>query len=1545
MAVKQLIEQARRVPYKGITRLSAQLMNTLDKDIGLNELIRLDYVKPDQIAAKAGDSAALEKYIRDSKAAFLRDMKANKNNKGWVSRVTKVATEASYGRTSTIPDLEADIRRLEYFRQQGNPLLALKGDISATDKQVTEFGGIELPVPVTSEGGPLFGKGKKYIWASELSTMKGFHDRAKAVAEMEGMPARLIHANMADIAFKHPMFTMDAWLQANVLSDRIPLKALRELEEDVRKTWDSKSKTHPFADFKGFDDPEIYKKLESNPDLRKAILASSNKAQFSKGYGFTNDEDIAQAFREFGSEQWGLGDTGFSYGLHDPNSNVESYLDPTTLTDNQRANVNFVKDVFHKTYTGAIRGSFEDQFTQPIRFENMFKDVWQQPEVQVAKSYPTRFNNSVSVGGTKTPEGLEKLSRMYQRPDQAWLDHNANILRAAAGLQRGEIDPELLRSLGAFGGMATLGALGIAPQEAEGAVVKDVLKSLERVGSTYRRINRKEYDPATDQPFPMRSNVGFSTPKNEATARMMDDLRMQQGTYGESVFDVDMSDDGSKTYRMPEEYAFELNSAGIATPDIVEIDPEAGAEIFHNLISDAKKENKFGASVYVYPEEEYKTMRLFTTPDGKAGYALKDNGDIVSAFSTGEHKGVAPHLLLNAIENGGTRLDAFDTVLPDLYSMMGFREGGRLRWADDQAPNDWDKALFGDYNKGEPDVVFMGLDQSQPAAPTTYVGRNYVDEYGNAVDAQTDVINPEVNPYYKQEFAASFFDPSEIEYSSGMSNLDPSRGEIFSGDPQSRVTMAYLSPEQFLNGASEIWFGNPHSVEKLNNVLNVMSEGTKLSSIPHLSIGRWDNMSPYEWAVGGHEGRHRSKTFGDLGIENIPVDLRSYDVRWGSLLSPNKRDYISSHDMPWPTTIRRQNSLDEYQPFFIPDPRPDAGQQSVYRAPMFSSQESIQRELDAVEAGNRLYPKTTVTALRDMQESYNPVEGFASSDFIEPTQSEYEFTKKFFEDLMNYGGAGDEAGFIDPRLAATLGLGGLGVAASGESEAGAGKMAMDALSRWSRGRELGYNVDPNNPMDNRWYHVTPAAYMANRPIDTFNPYASNAETAPAAGFFTKNVPWAENMFGNIQDYETSLLAEEDALRRMGDNPATRQEFLQSEEAPFNPSPATYPVYLREKKIFDFENPDQVEQLIKRVKKNRDETSHFLVGTKSYEQEYRDLLGMGNWDTIEDPATIKAMKDLGYNGFTVREGGNKNIGMFNPEDIRSVNAAFDPAKTKSGDILGFADPMLLAGTAATSLTATGMMSQFGRPLFTDEQGNFVSEKSITEYVPELGGWANIPTVYDGQIVDPQTAVEIIKRNNGIDPVSGLPVDVYADKDIAIDSAAARSEMLDSDPFGNMNRMDTSVWEDIDAKFNRANPILWDALKNAYGAAEVEAMILSGFVGQILGGAGAAVAIAKHDPTTDEGIIELNRIMDSIAQGLTFIPRSERGQQKAQSVGEFMQSAEPYLAAGEHYASGIGPEAGLVWNALENAPIIGDIMYPASVAAAGAYDAWKNFWGDE
>ena len=192
-----------------------------------------------------------------------------------------------------------------------------------------------------------------------------------------------------------------------------------------------------------------------------------------------------------------------------------------------------------------------------------------------------------------------------------------------------------------------------------------------------------------------------------------------------------------------------MHGRGHAPQTFHELGGAGGAKTFQNAITRAKT-GTYGASVHVYSADEYQAMRLFMSPDGNSGFALKGD-DIVSLFKNPDLKtrGIANTSLTLATEEGGRRLDAFDTALPKLYSNSGFRAVARLKWNEDYAPPGWDKATYKEFNGGEPDVVFMVHDPAYGKLYTKGDGA-YVKDYDAGTAAQQQQQSAPAAPSFAQ---------------------------------------------------------------------------------------------------------------------------------------------------------------------------------------------------------------------------------------------------------------------------------------------------------------------------------------------------------------------------------------------------------------------------------------------------------------------------------------------------------------------------------------------------------------------------------------------------------------------------------------------------------------------------------------------------------------------------------------------------------------------------------------------------------------------------
>jgi len=340
-----------------------------------------------------------------------------------------------------------------------------------------------------------------------------------------------------------------------------------------------------------------------------------------------------------------------------------------------------------------------------------------------------------------------------------------------------------------------------------------------------------------------------------------------------------------------------------------------GAQVFHDAITQAKANNPSGASVHAYPMEDYMGMRMFLTPDKKAGFALKGN-DIVSVFSDGTHKNAVNPMIQLAIQEGGRKLDAFDTILPHFYHNNGFVVTSRMKWNDEYAPEGWDKKHFEEYNNGEPDVVFMAYDPDNHDRPNAKQGK-LTDDYDEAVQLQEKAINEkpykynlkkydkEGNPIRPTEnavrpsegsnqgislndrregastFVGHHYSKGERQYLSGSmyGSKDGIKGEeakrlVQSTDPRIKKRVYFYIPHTQLNGRylnPEQGLGSFKHEQTFNNIL---APGVEMSRIVKATDAT-RNFNNFESAVidAGYDGY----AFPHMGMmvilnhDNVPV--------------------------------------------------------------------------------------------------------------------------------------------------------------------------------------------------------------------------------------------------------------------------------------------------------------------------------------------------------------------------------------------------------------------------------------------------------------------------------------------------------------------------------------------------------------------------------------------------------------------------------------------------------------------------------------------------
>lgn len=208
------------------------------------------------------------------------------------------------------------------------------------------------------------------------------------------------------------------------------------------------------------------------------------------------------------------------------------------------------------------------------------------------------------------------------------------------------------------------------------------------------------------------------------------------------------------------------------------------------------------------------------------------------------------------------------------------------------------------------------------------------------------------------------------------------------------------------------------------------------------------------------------------------------------------------------------------------------------------------------------------------------------------------------------------------------------------------ELPMDEASRLSRAKSMGFDTSKT------YYHGS------NSDFKKFNPEKApddkSGETFELgnriAGFFTESPEFANR-------FTTS-----------------------------NGPGVVYPVKLRVNNPFDYENQKHLYAVIKKLPKdyftNLAKELPQINGKDMTPKQIKQQMALGNWSFFEKPEVIDAIQDAGHDAMYVYENGNKNIAVFNPSQIRSKFAQFNPKRKNWKDIS--------AGIAgATGLGAAGL----------------------------------------------------------------------------------------------------------------------------------------------------------------------------------------------------------------------------------------------------------------
>ena len=101
-----------------------------------------------------------------------------------------------------------------------------------------------------------------------------------------------------------------------------------------------------------------------------------------------------------------------------------------------------------------------------------------------------------------------------------------------------------------------------------------------------------------------------------------------------------------------------------------------------------------------------------------------------------------------------------------------------------------------------------------------------------------------------------------------------------------------------------------------------------------------------------------------------------------------------------------------------------------------------------------------------------------------------------------------------------------------------------------------------------------------------------------------------------------------------------------------------PVHVNATNPFDYENPEHIENLRQYLKsKNSTQQDSIPDSIKTF----------GDWKVTEMPITQQAIKNMGHDSFWVKEGGQKNLGIYDPNQIKSATGNVGTYDTTIPDI--------------------------------------------------------------------------------------------------------------------------------------------------------------------------------------------------------------------------------------------------------------------------------------
>ena len=209
----------------------------------------------------------------------------------------------------------------------------------------------------------------------------------------------------------------------------------------------------------------------------------------------------------------------------------------------------------------------------------------------------------------------------------------------------------------------------------------------------------------------------------------------------------------------------------------------------------------------------------------------------------------------------------------------------------------------------------------------------------------------------------------------------------------------------------------------------------------------------------------------------------------------------------------------------------------------------------------------------------------------------------------------------------------------------------------------------------------------------------------------------------------------------------------------NQAPTTYPVYVQVERPFDFDNPEHLKQVKETYldmyhnPESEFYDPHLLASERSTEQHLFNkkvdslMDDENNWGKIENEKFQDVLKDIGFDSFYTRERGTKNLGVYEPNRIKSAISNRGTYDLGESDMSKAKGGLMMAGGGIPHMADAGRVfgvaGKFFKKLLADDVVNGIKVRKDIPNQSSIGASLNDYSIHGVQEV-PMSAFQTVGK---------------------------------------------------------------------------------------------------------------------------------------------------------------------------------------------------------